>query len=183
MSISPKQNLYLISAGFLTTIILIFATVVFPLIDKIKTGSAALAEQKIAADDFYQNWKKLESSKKALQQAQDELAQQTTFLAKDDALKFIMATENIAETTGNRQEISITNAPVKEKNAAKNEPVLKLQISLYGGFSNLLKFLIHMENAPYFNEATSLQIISLANKDNPGETINSTINLNGYYQP
>ena len=178
---SPKQKLYLVDGGFLIAFVLVFVIIIFPLIEKIKLSNATLQEQKMASENFYQNWKNMISSKKNYEQIQDEIANQATFLSKNEALKFIMATEKMAQETGNRQNISITNT---DKTTEK-ETALKLQITLSGNFYGLLNFLVQMENAPYFNDIDSLQINRImTEKDSANKTgdINSVINLSAYYQ-
>jgi len=177
---SPKQKIYLTGAAFVVAIVLIFVAVALPLISKIKTSNTTLAEQKSISDDFFQNWKNLESSKKAAQQIQRELSSQSTFLAKNDALNFIMSMENIASATGNQQEISINS-----EEAAQKDPALGLRMSLLGDFPGLIKFLILMENAPYFNDVEALNITQPSDKERPEQKtgkINSVVDLNVYYQ-
>ncbi len=180
ITFSPKQKFYLISGGFLVAIILIFAAVVFPLIKKIKSSSLDLERQKVASENFYQNWKNLAESKGVYEQLQEELTSQGAFLPKNEALKFIMATEKMGQETGNRLNISIANTPtLGEENA------LKLQMSLSGNFSNLLDFLAQIETAPYFNNINSLQISRVSTKGDPENKtgdINSAIDLDAYYQ-
>lgn len=178
---SSKQKLYLVGSGFLIVFILIFTIIIFPLIEKIKLNNTTLEEQKMASENFYQNWKDLISSKKNYQQIQNEMADQATFLSKNEDLKFIIAIEKITQTTGNRQEIFLINA--KDK-TTENETALKLQISLYGDFRALLNFLVQMENTPYFNDINSLQINRITTKENSNDKtgeINSIINLSAYY--
>ncbi|MFH1385807.1 MAG: hypothetical protein ABIG65_02035 [Patescibacteria group bacterium] len=180
-TLSPKQKLYLTVGGFLIVFVLIFAIIIIPLIEKIRLSNAAIEEQKMAAEDFYQSWKNMASLKRNYEQIRDEIANQPTFLPKNEALKFIMATEKMAQETGNRQNISAT----KDSSTTVEATALKLQISLYGSFPNLLKFLVKMENAPYFNRFDSLQINRItAEKDSLDKTgdVNSVINLSAYYQ-
>ena len=180
MTFSPKQKIYLTGGAFIAASIAIFVAVIFPLLVKIQTDSQMLSEQKAASESFYQKWKNIGSLKKQYEQIGTELNNQAGFLIKNDVLNFFTATENTARVTGNRQEISI--ADDSQNNATST---LQLRISLYGSFPDLLKFLIGMENAPYFNDVSSLQIIRLADEKNTGYKsgeINTIINLNAYYQ-
>lgn len=183
MNFSPKQKLYSVSGGFLIAIILILVAVVFPLLEKIKASNAALEEQKMASENFYQNQKNMAAAKKIAEQIQGELNSLGAFLPKNEALKFIVATEKISQETGNRQSISIAKEPTDKTD--KKETALKLQISLSGNFPNLLNFLVRMESAPYFNNLNSLQINRASTKEdssNKNDNINSAISLSAYYQ-
>lgn len=180
MTLSPKQKLYFISGGLLIIVALVFIIAVFPLIKKIESSSVTLEKQKMVSENFYQNWKDLAVSKNTSEQIQNELSDQGNFLPKNEVLKFIMATEEMTQGTGNRQDISVTNDSPTE-----NETTLKLRISLYGNFSNLLNFLARIENATYFNNIDSLQINRVSTKEDPENkngNINSIINLSACYK-
>jgi len=84
-------------------------------------------------------------------------------LPNGEALKFIMMIETIAQSTGNKQEVSVVKAS-NDKTSPKDTNI-NLQITLKGSFPNLVKFLLYLENAPYFSEIKSLQLQGMTQKD------------------
>ncbi len=180
IKLANKKQLYLISSGFILAASLLFVVVIFPLVEKIKNDNLALVKQKMVSENFYQNWRELAALKKSSLKAQERLSAQTSFLTKNDALEFIMATENIAQNSGVRQEISVIDK------IPADDQSLNLKISLFGSFPDLVRFLIQMENAPYFNNVSSIQIsrmVAIEKSDYQTGDINSVISLSAPYQP
>ena len=86
------------------------------------------------------------------------------FVNPEKAIDFIVAIEKVAASTNNYQEIKEVTSPKKE------EGVLYFQISLWGSFPNLIKFLARLENMEYFIDAKSLQITRIEEKELMGLT-------------
>lgn len=185
MNISSHQKVYLTAAGFLAVFAVLIIGVIFPLAGQVRQSSQKLAEQKQVIASLLQNWRKLETMKNDYQMIQQDLAGQNTFLPKGRDVDFFMLLENMAARTGNRQEISVMAESKNEGQTTTPKNELRLQMLLKGNFPNLVKMLVNLENASYFNDARSLQISrSAAAKESggqPGE-ITSLINLT-VYQP
>jgi hypothetical protein len=119
----------------------------------------------------------LENSKKNYDEIEKELQNKTALLTSDEAIKFILAVEDSARATQNHQTISVLekapSADAQSKTQKSN--AINFQISLWGSFPNLIKFLIYLENAPYYNNISSLQINRLIAND--VETLRNTVNL------
>lgn len=78
------------------------------------------------------------------------------FLDKNEALKFFNFIEKISSDSQNYSNISIISS------GEKIEDGLRIQISLYGSFSNFMKFLNYLENAPYLLQIEDLKIRRLS---------------------
>jgi|GEM_PF-1424828 len=157
-----QQKISLVVTGFLAVLGLIVFLVTTPLIRQIKNDGFELSEKKQNIELLYQDWRVLEESRQEYLKIENELNSLPTILPPGEALKFIMIIESIAQSTNNRQEVSvIANASAKKEN---NQP-LDFQINLRGNFPNLVKFLAYLENAPYYNEINSVQIKGLSAKD------------------
>lgn len=105
------------------------------------------------------------------------------FLEPDKIIDFILAVEEIATLSSNYQEI-------KAAGGSKKEDILSFQISLWGSFPNLIKFLARLENMKYFVDIHSLQIAKVGERDRGGleekgamvsaGDVKSTINIGVY---
>lgn len=179
IQLSEKNKMYLAVSIFLALLITFFSLIITPLMAKIKNDSRLLTEKKSSLESLFQSWKKLEDSKKTYQKIQKELAGLPFFLQKNDAIKFIMSLENMARQTNNEQNITLLNPSGKK---TENEPI-NMQVSLKGAFPDLIKFLILLENGPYFNDINSIQISrqsSIGETETGNNIINSTINISAY---
>lgn len=78
------------------------------------------------------------------------------FLNKNEVLKFFNFIETISLNSKNYVNMSVINPDEKIKDS------LKIQISLYGSFSNFMKFLSYLENAPYLLQIEDLKIRRLS---------------------
>ena len=80
------------------------------------------------------------------------------FLSPDKVIDFILAVEEIATLSSNYQEIKGVGSPAPSTGGSEEKDVLSFQISLWGNFPNLIKFLVQLENMEYFIDIYSLQI-------------------------
>jgi hypothetical protein len=153
---TQQYKIYLTGILFLAIFTLLVFLVIVPLIFRIKSGGSELSENKQQSEIFYQNQQNLVAAKKDYEKISDSLSQFPMLLSRQDAIKFIETAEDIARTTNNRETITaLENSPTATQNQTR------FQISLWGNFPNLLKFLIYLENAPYYNDIQSLQITAL----------------------
>jgi len=172
-----SKKIYFISSAFALGLVLFVVLVIVPLIRQISIDSQMLYQKKQTVDSFFQNWQNLENSKKNYDEIEKELQNKTALLTSDEAIKFILAVEDSARATQNHQTISVLekapSADAQSKTQKSN--AINFQISLWGSFPNLIKFLIYLENAPYYNDISSLQINRLIAND--VETLRNTVNL------
>lgn len=143
---------------------LIIFLVTAPLIRQIKNDGLELSEKKQNIELLYQDWRILESSRQEYIKIENELNSLPAILPPDEALKFIMLIESIAQSTNNQQEVSAISGAGDKKEKEADQP-LDFQITLRGSFPDLIKFLAYLENAPYYNEINSVQIKGLSARD------------------
>lgn len=186
-----QQKIYISTGGFLVALILVIVLIILPLVRQIHQDSLKLIEERQAIDSFYQDWQNLKNSQKNYQEFQADLAQFSAFLLRADAIKFITAIENMAQQTQNQQTIAVLEkAPESAAQDVAAGATLDFQISLGGSFPNLIKFLIYLENAPYYNDLNSLQVSRVSQAEGVRETsqlregdVKTTINLSVYSAP
>lgn len=156
------QKISLVATSFFVVLGLIIFFVIIPLIRQIKNDGVELSQKKQTIELLYQDWRILEESRQEYIKIENELNSLPAVLPPQEALKFIMLVENIAQSTDNRQEVSVVNGAEVEGGESQ---LLDFQINLRGSFPNLIKFLAYLENAPYYNEINSVQIKGFTAKD------------------
>lgn len=114
--------------------------------------SLLFSEQKRKEFQAYKN--KFEEIKASLKEINN------LFLDKNRALELFNFLEKSAIDSGNYYKIDVLT---KEENEKKN--FWQLQISLYGGFSNFMKFLNRIETAPYLLQIESIRIRKISLSD------------------
>jgi len=147
-----RSKTYYLSGAFILVIALIVNLGVLPLLNQIDSQSRQLAHQKQLTDSFFKDWQDSANTEKDFQEIQDRIKNTNAILPADQAINFILMAESFARQTDNVQTITDNSA------AAAKSPTLNFQIALQGDFPNLIKFLIHLENAPYYNNVKSLQV-------------------------
>lgn len=187
------KKIYFFIGLFILLAALMAGLAIFPLIKMIKTESWELAHQKQLTNSFFENWEGLEKTKNDYEKINNELNSVTALLPSERIIDFIQTAENFALLTQNQQTIAILKSGASteaKKTPSANGGVLNFQITLNGSFPNLIKFLACLENAPYYNDVSFLQISRPAQKTNSvaidGQTlpnnITSVINLSVYQQ-
>lgn len=156
---SCKQKIYITLIISAIIIIALISILVFPLAKEIKSLSANLIEKKNLMSSYE---KRIGDYLKNLKNKYAELEPQISkinksFVDSGRVIDFILAVEKAAALTNNYLEI-------KEISSSAEEKTLSFQISLWGSFSNLIKFLVHLENMDYFVDAGSLQITKIEEK-------------------
>lgn len=160
---SLKNKSLLICAVFLLILFLLGFFVARPAIEQIKNNSAQLVSQREAVETFFQNWQTLKKSGQEVEKIKQDMESQYPLLTRQEAVKFIMDLEKIAQATKNSHEITVTSESqtAGQGKAAKNQNLtdfINFQITLAGNFSGLMKFLLYFENTPYFSQIKSLNI-------------------------
>ncbi len=159
---SPKSRIYL---TLIILIIVVIALLVFlniPLVKEVKTLSVDSKEKNNLLASYG------EKGGDYLIQLRDEHIEsgtriseiQASFVDSEKAIDFILALEQTAVLTGNYQEIR--EIVSKEKNT------LFFQVSLWGSFSNLIKFLAQLENMKYLVNIDSLTMLRIEERDSRG---------------
>ena len=164
-NLNPRQKIYLTAALWLAVLTLIIATVIAPMIAQIRNDGLELALKKQEMAAFSADWQLLEKDRRDYQAMQNEINALPAFLPENDALKFIMLIEKVAQATGNSQEVSVDNADEANAGTTSQKTATDFQINLRGNWPNLIKFMIYLENAPYYNDMVSLQTQRLTGKD------------------
>jgi hypothetical protein len=188
--LTTRQKIYLTGGGSLAVLVLFIGLIVSPLIDQIHQESQKLIQEQQIIDSFYRDWENLRNSQKSHEDFQENLAKFNVFLPPAEAIKFITAVENIAQKTQNQEDISALEKRSGEPRAASVDAALDFQIALAGSFPDLIKFLIYLENASYYNDVNFLQISRVSYSESETKEaqglkvgdVKSTINLS-VYQP
>ncbi len=184
-NLNPKQKIYLTSALWLTILVFVIIFIIVPLISQIKNDGLELAQKKQDMESFYGDWQILAKSQKDYQTMQNELYALPAILPSSEALKFIVLIEKFAQATNNHQSVSVVGAgeQTKAEKTPSAKETIDFQISLHGSFPDLIKFLVYLENAPYYNNIKTLGIQRLSTKGdenaNAGQ-INTIITVSVY---
>lgn len=159
-TLNPKQRIYLTAAGWLVALGLLAYFIILPLLAQIKKDGLELAQKKQDMELFYQEQQNLEKAQKDYLAMQSEIGFLPAIMPAGDALKFIFFIEQTAQRTSNQQAVSLS-----EDKAGTAKNTVDFQISLRGNFPDLMRFLVYLENAPYYNEIKTLQAQRLSSKD------------------
>ena len=155
-----QQKIYLTLIILVVVVIALLLFLVAPLVNKIKVLSADFKEK----NNLLASYK--EKGSDYLKKLRDEYADlglkiseiNESFVDPGKAIDFILAVEQAAALTNNYQEIREISLPEEEN-------ILSFQISLWGSFSNLIKFLTQLENMDYFVDSDSFQITRIEERD------------------
>lgn len=186
-----KKKTYLV----LTGIIVLFLAVVFLaapfLVGEIKAAASKLALQKEGFGRIQGEQKDVLKWKKEYQEIKPEVDKIINgFINKEGAIDFIMSLEKIAQETGNRYEIKVTEkTDLAAQSIDKKTPLqfIDFQISLWSGFPNLIRFMAYLDSLPYAKEIKNLQIQRIS-ADDPIKgvkmgDVSSVINIRAYLNP
>ncbi len=160
MIIEPKQKIYITLVILVITVIALLFFSISPLVSRVKALATELREKEGIVFSYkekggeYLEW--LKSRYVSLESKILEI--NNSFIDSEKAIDFILNVEQIVFLTNNYQEI-------KEISSLEEGSVLSFQISLWGNFSNLIKFLAQLENMGYFVDTESLQITRIENRD------------------
>lgn len=154
-----QQRIYLTLAILAVIIILLLSFLIRPLTARIKAVSADFKEKNDSLASFEDKGTdylaRLSSEYSEIEAKISEI--NNYFLDSEKAIDFILAIEKVASLSGNYQEIKEVGSPAS-LTGGPVENSLSFQISLWGSFPNLVKFLAQLENMDYFIDINSLQI-------------------------
>jgi len=149
--------------------LLIAAGAITPfLLAKIKKASAELAEKKKSLDilaDKQGNFAIWQKEYQRIKPETDRIG--SGFLAPDNLLECIVAIEEIAKKTSGKYELKIieeAKSDDKKKGAKQEAEGVSFQVSFWGSFSGLVRFVSYLENMKYFKNILTLQIQRLDQK-------------------
>lgn len=159
---SCQQKIYISLIVSTITILSLILILTIPLIKEIKSLSANFVEKQnlefsyeTRAGDYLKN---LKNNYSGLEPQISKINK--SFVDSERVIDFIVAVEQAAALTNNYQEIRETSAPATEQNNT-----LFFQVSLWGSFSNLIKFLVQLENLDYFVDSSALQITRIDERE------------------
>jgi len=148
-----RRKTYYLAGAFILLIALIVGLGIFPVVSQINSQSQELAHQKQLIDSFFRNWQDSATAEKDYQEIKNQLSQAQAILPAQQAIDYILMVEKFAQATNNDHSITVTAA-----NSADASANLGFQIVLRGSFPDLIKFLVHLENAPYYSNVKSFQV-------------------------
>lgn len=141
-----KKIISFIALG-LAVLGLVFALIVYPLINKIAEASQKYRSNSEILDGFDKRESLARELKKDFQQQQSSLSKiDGILLASKETVGFISTLEAIAEETGNILEIK-TASPSDLSD--ETDPFLSLRATIRGDFAGLLYFIAKIEDSPY----------------------------------
>lgn len=175
-----KKKIYILS-GIVAVIFLaiVFWFVPF-LINRISRASSDFIRLQSDLIAIQKTQNNVEYQKKEYQAVKPEIEKITNvFLEKGKAISFIMALEEIARQSGNQTEIQVLDQSLAES--------IVFQISLWGGFSNLIKFMSYLDNLAYLNQVEVVKIQRM-NQDNAEKGIKageiaSVLQIRAFFAP
>lgn len=177
-----QNKIYLILGALGIIIVILLLSIIFPLVNNIKRLAAEFDQKNNLLASYKE---KAESYLGQLRSDYFKLAPEISkindsFVSPEKVIDSILAVERAAALTNNYQEIK----EVKEDGA------LSFQVSLWGSFPNLIKFLARIENLNYFVDSESLQITRVGERELvnlegkgimvKGGDVRSVINIKAY---
>ena len=156
---SLKSRIHLTLAILVIAVIILLVFLDIPLVKKIKTSSANIKEKNnLLASYEEKGGDYLTRLRNEYVESEPRISEtRISFVESGKVIDFILALEQIAVLTGNYQEIRETTS--KEKN------ILPFQISLWGSFPNLIRFLVQLENMKYFINVDSFVTLRIEKRD------------------
>ncbi len=181
---NTQRKIYLTLVILAVVIIVLLFFLIRPLVAKVKAVSDDFVEKNNSLVSFEERGTdyltRLRSEYFDIESQIPEINKY--FLSPDKVIDFILAIEEIATLSSNYQEIREVGSP--------EEDILSFQISLWGNFPNLIRFLVQLENMEYSIDIYSLQIVKVGERERGGlrekgivvltGDVKSTINLGVY---
>lgn len=179
-----KKRILFFSAAFLV-LVAVLTLASFLLLGKIRQDGQTMVIKKKEAENFFANWKNIEYLKKDYEDSYQAFWKEPSLLTEETQLDFIESLEDIARANNVQQNIEILSKKVQ----TNSEP-LNFKISVWGSFDNFMRYLICLENNPFYNDAASIQIDRMdeagttkfkdANVSFAAGDINAIINISVY---
>ena len=163
---SHEQKIYLTLVVSIAIIIVLLLVLICPLVSKIKALSTELREKNSIVSSYKEkSGDYLQRLRNEYLNSKPEISEVSgSFVNSEKVIDFILAVEQIAILTNNYQEIEEVSSPVDEAGGPE-ERILFFQISSWGDFPSLLKFLVQLENMDYFVNSDSIQISRIEKRE------------------
>lgn len=157
---SPKSRIHLTLIILIIVVIVLLVFLNIPLVKEVKTLSVDFKEKNnLLASYGEKGGDYLIQLRNEHIKSEPRISEiQAAFAGAEKAIDFILALEQIAALTGNYQEKRETISPEQEN-------ILSFQVSLWGSFPNLIKFLAQLENMKYFVNVDSLTTRRIEERD------------------
>ena len=175
--LSVRNKKYIILSGLGALFFILIFVVLFPLFSAIKKNANEIINQKkqiILYEKRIQNFNTLATEYKEFQPNIAKI--NSIFIDSKEPLEFIDFLETTAETLGLSVDILINN-----NEAESNLSNLGFQITAFGSFDNLMKFLEKLESANYLVDINSLSVQKAPEgkvDSHGGKTQNDSVQIN-----
>lgn len=180
---SDKKLYLILSAGFVC--FLVIAALIIPfLLVRIKQTGVNLSEERKnlgILENKQDNFAGWEKEYREIKEETDKINK--GFLDPNQLLGCIVELEEIAKKTGNKYDLKVVEQQQakKKKGEEKKEAApdgVFFQISWWGDFQGLVRFLAHLENLSYFNEVLTMQIQRLEQGEGaPSVSLAAVLNI------
>ena len=156
MNLSPQKNFYLSIFIFVAAVagLCFLPWYVFSLIieegnkiQSVQSETVTLNKQRARINELIKEYERVEESALRLEQS---------LLSSSDKLKFILLIEELSRDTNVEHLLDVAGA---------DPEAAYFNISAFGSFSNVLKFIYLLENAPYYISIRKIQITKGSAKD------------------
>ncbi|KKR04141.1 MAG: hypothetical protein UT31_C0002G0010 [Parcubacteria group bacterium GW2011_GWF2_39_13b] len=177
-----KRKIYILSGAVaIVFLIAIFWAVPF-LIRQISRASSdllGLGNDLAKIQEEQKNFGRFEKEYRAIKPEAEKISD--VFIEKGKAIDFIIALEKIAQQSGNQVQIQVMET---KQELTEN---IDFQVSLWGEFSNLVKFIAYLDNLSYLNQVDVIQIERVNQDDSKrgireGE-ISSVLQIRAFFEP
>lgn len=156
MKITPQIKLYITIAIIVAIFIAIIIGTILPLIKKIDDIAKQYLNTSQQIVDAVEKRNQISKIEQEFNEIKDSIFKINSSLA--DSSKFLdvlIKLEQLAESQGNRHEISILEAPKKDSSQFK---YLFFRIILKGSFNSVMNFINQLENADFYSKIEKIEI-------------------------
>jgi len=177
-----KKKIYILSGTIVVVLLMVVFWIVPFLIGQISQASSNFVSLQRDLIKIQKTQNDVEYQKKEYQAIKPEIKKITNvFLENGKAINFIIALEEIARQSGNQTEIQVMDQ------GKESEESIVFQVSLWGKFSNLIKFMSYLENLAYLNQVEVVKIQRInqddAEKGTTTGEISSVLQIRAFFAP
>jgi len=172
---NPRKKIYFWLSFFILISLFFIAFLIPKFLKEIRANSQELISLKNELASFQKETESFEKLAKVYQNYQPNFSKiDQIFIDPKDPIEFLDFLEKNASYFQLKYEIS----PLVGKES--ETPSLFFQISVSGSFTNFLKFLEKLENAPYLIDVLNLNVKKITSKEIPTANIESTFLIKVY---
>lgn len=164
--LTPQIKLYITIAVVTTILIALIFGAIMPILGKINSLKERYLSIKLQIVNTKERRSQVERVEKEFEVIKDSIAKIDVALV--DSSKFldvIIKLEQLAEKTGNRQEITIIEIPKSQKDSKEKESSLfkniPFKVILRGTFENAMSFMNELENAQFYSKIEKVEMIKI----------------------